>query len=284
MFFFTYSRRLLPLNLPSWPTSTQPFPPHALTEQTLSEFPNIAQLPPLVAASHFHHNPYFGSLQRRTYNPSSILEVDAHPYYGLPDVILLQNYGVVSDMMNDERNLRQKIDNDYHNALIEQEVKRRFSSLMSLGQERATGSPDGFKSRDLMTISSSAYTPNMEPNYRNHEIDFMNQNSGKTFPDIGRYDQQTENFFGKRPEALDNTLNELENRTDPMFSRVTTSSTPNPDLSEQFSDHFVGDTSTVESTDNLFCVSDDRVDVDNLVKENRNNAHAGRAWVNFVNV
>lgn len=193
-------------------------------------------------------------------------------------------------MMNDEKHLRQRIiDNEYHNALIEQEVKRRFSSLLSLGQEKVTNNLDDFiQSKDLTTISSSSsYTSNMNANCRKNGNDFLHQNSVNTFQDIGRYDQQTEFFFGKRPEALDNSLNEFENRPDQIFSRIATSSTLNdinPDNSEQFSDHFVGDTSLIESTDNLFCVSDDKADVDNLVKENRSNSHAGRAWVNFVNV
>lgn len=236
--------------------------------------------------SHLQNNPYFGSLQRRPNNTPNVIEVETHPYYGLPDVILLQNYGVVSDIMNDERNLRQLMESDYHNALIEQEVKRRFSSLMSLGN---VGNNPQFleKSNDLSNCSNSPYYPNIDSCYRTAPIEFINQNSFNNFQDMGRYDQQTENFFGKRPEALENTINELDKRPDQFFSKMGTSSTSNDsnlEVSEQFSDHFSGDTSTGESTDNLFCISDDRADNDTLVMENRNNAHRGRAWVNFVNV
>lgn len=208
--------------------------------------------------------------------------METHPYYGLPDVILLQNYGVVSDMMSDERNLRHRIENDYHNALIEQEVKRRFSSLLNLGNDRLSTTPE-----ILDSTSNSPYYPNLDARYRSPPTDFLNQNSINTYQDIGRYDQQTENFFGKKPEILENTINEFEKRPDQFFSRVTPTLSPtdsNLEVSEQFSDHFVGDTSTAESTDNLFCVSDDRADIDTLDKKNRNNAHTGRAWVNFVNV
>lgn len=248
----------------------------------------MSQIPPAITTSHLHPNPYFGSLQRRSNYTPNIIEVETHPYYGLPDVILLQNYGVVSDMMNDERNLRPRMENDYHNALIEQEVKRRFSSLLTLGNEMLCNSPELLnKSKDLNSSSNSPYYPNMNIGYKTHSIDFLNENSKNTFHDVGRYDQQTENFFGKKPEALENTLNEFEKRPDQFFSKVASSSTPNDtdlEFSEQFSDHFVGDTSTTESTDNLFCISDDRADIGTLVKENRNNAHTGRAWVNFVNV
>lgn len=238
-----------------------------------------------MATSHLHHNPYFGSLQRRPNYTPNIIEVETHPYYGLPDVILLQNYGVVSDMMNDERAFKQRIENDYHNALIEQEVKRRFSSLLNLGNERLVNVPEILSSsNDLTSTSNSPYYPNMDASYRTPTLDFLNQNSLNTYQDLGRYDQQTENFFGKKPEAIENTLNEFEKRPDQFFSRMTSSSTPNEEVSEQFSDHFVGDSTMTESTDNLFCVSDDRAATDTLVKENRNNAQTGRAWVNFVNV
>lgn len=240
-----------------------------------------------MPASHLHHNPYFGSLQRRTYNTPNVIEVETHPYYGLPDVILLQNYGVVSDIMNDENTLRQRIDNEYHNALIEQEVKRRFSSLLNLEHERMSNTPKD-NLRDVSNSSNCSYYPNMDPGYRNLAVDFLNQNSRNTFQDIGRYDQQTENFFGKRPETLDNSINEFEKRSVQVCTQIisspATSNDTNLDTSEQFSDHFVGDANTGESTDNLFCVSDDRADIDTLVKENRNNAQTGRAWVNFVNV
>lgn len=247
----------------------------------------MAPIPPTLAPSHFHHNPYFGSLQRRGNYTPNIIEVETHPYYGLPDVILLQNYGMVPDMMSDDRNIRQKFENDYHNALIEQEVKKRFSSLLTLGNERFNATPELFDKTKDCSGSNSPYYPNMDPSYRTHSIDFLSQNSLNAFHDVGKYDQQTENFFGKRPETLDNSLNEFEKRPDQFFSRVSSTSSPidsNLEISEQFSDHFGGDTSTAESSNNLFCVSDDRTDIDTLVTENRNNAHTGRAWVNFVNV
>lgn len=237
-----------------------------------------------MAGSYLH--PYFGSLQRRNYNTPNIIEVGSHPYYGLPDVILLQNYGIVSDKMNDEQNSRERIENnEYHNALIEQEVKRRFSSLLSLGHERASIIHEEL---DNSREDNSSYYPYVNSSYRNLTVNFSNQNSINTLQDIGRYDQQTENFFGKRPDAMKNTLNQFKKRPDQLSTKLTPNSTAqmeiNLDISEQFSDNFIGDPNISESTDNLFCASDDRADIDTLIKENRNNAQTGRAWVNFVNV
>ncbi|KAJ8984038.1 hypothetical protein NQ317_012262 [Molorchus minor] len=107
------------------PWSQQNLPSHLTQNMHLSE---------LSIAGQLQHNPFFGSLQTPPKYMPNI--ADAHPYYGLPDVILLQNYGVIPqanyNLIPDSLELQRRLN---RNSLIEHEMKRRFNSMLNLTEE-----------------------------------------------------------------------------------------------------------------------------------------------------
>uniref|UniRef100_A0A6P7EZP1 receptor protein-tyrosine kinase n=1 Tax=Diabrotica virgifera virgifera TaxID=50390 RepID=A0A6P7EZP1_DIAVI len=273
------NRCQLPYNLP-WPS--QNIPSHITPVMQLSELP------------HLHHNPYFGSLQRRI----NVAEVETHPYYGLPDVILLQNYGVVPDMTQQELDLR-RLKNEYRNCVIEHEMKQRFSSLLNLKQDNLFEANSGNQLRELNTnmwLNNNFGNNSRESNFKNKtpfypNIDIRHNPDGPGtanmfFDDGDEYDQQTENFFGKKPDLF-NDSNDYSKRPDHFFTQmINKSGSDLLELSEQFSDNFKDESSAANtSSDNLF---DDGTNVERVEAKpdvaETNNAQSGGAWVNFVNV
>ncbi|XP_072382122.1 ephrin type-B receptor 2 isoform X3 [Diabrotica undecimpunctata] len=278
------NRCQLPYNLP-WPS--QNIPSHITPVMQLSELP------------HLHHNPYFGSLQRRINYAQNVAEVETHPYYGLPDVILLQNYGVVSDMTHNELHMRRRLENEYRNSVIEHEMKQRFSSLLNLKQDNLFEANSGNQLRELNTnmwLNNNFGNDSRESNFK-HKTPFypnidIRQNidgpgtANMFFDDGDEYDQQTENFFGKKPDLF-NDNNDYSKRPDHFFTQmINKSGSDLLELSEQFSDNFKDESSAANtSSDNLF---NDETNVERVEAKpdvaDTNNAQTGGAWVNFVNV
>lgn len=258
----------------------------------------------LSELSHLHHNPYFGSLQRRVNYTPNIAEVETHPYYGLPDVILLQNYGVVQDMSPQQLELRRRIENEYRNSLIEHEMKQRFSSLLNLKEDNfACDSNTGSQLRELNTnawLSNNFGKDNFDhhtPYYPNVNVINNAQSQGMTnmfFSDKEEYDTQTENFFGKKPDLFDDK-EDFSKRPDHFFMQMINKHPNNNnsdllELSEQFSDNFKDESNSNNcndetGSDNLLDDNNvERVEARTNVKDNKDNAQTGGAWVNFVNV
>ncbi|CAG9831321.1 unnamed protein product [Diabrotica balteata] len=278
------NRCQLPYNLP-WPS--QNIPSHITSVMQLSELP------------HLHHNPYFGSLQRRINYAQNVAEVETHPYYGLPDVILLQNYGVVSDITHNELDLRRRLENEYRNSVIEHEMKQRFSSLLNLKQDNLFEANSGNQLRELNTnmwLNNNFGNDSRESNFKHKSPFYPNidirQNidgpgtANMFFDDGDEYDQQTENFFGKKPDLF-NDNNDYSKRPDHFFTQmINKSGSDLLELSEQFSDNFKDESSAANtSSDNLF---NDETNVERVEAKpdvaDTNNAQTGGAWVNFVNV
>ncbi|XP_057657930.1 ephrin type-A receptor 4-B isoform X1 [Diorhabda carinulata] len=280
------NRRQLPYNLP-WPS--QNLSSHITPVIQLSELPNL------------HHNPYFGSLQRRINYTPNIGEIESHPYYGLPDVILLQNYGVVSDVTT-ELEQRRRMENEYRNSVIEHEMKKRVNSLLNLKPDNIYEARGGNQLRELNTnmwLNNNFGNHNRElnfvhqtPLYPNIDIRPNLEDRGTAnifFGDTDTYDQQTENFFGKKPDFFNDSAgsNDFNKRPDHFFMEMMNkNSSDQLESSEQFSDNFKDISSTANgSSDNLFndSLNAERVEAKSSLAD-RNNVHTGGAWVNFVNV
>ncbi|CAH1992586.1 unnamed protein product [Acanthoscelides obtectus] len=289
------NRRLLPSHILPRPTQPTVSPPHLPPNHPLSE-PSMA---------HLHQNPYFGSLQRRlNYAPNII---DAHPYYGLPDV-LLQNYAVVSDEAFEEAEYRKQLENEYRNSLIEHEMKKRFSSLLNLREENiCNGLEDPSRLKELNLMPGSNWMPNFEspleqiyqrrqgnygsPYYPNLDPQFLElQNRPQEtlrnsfFNEQDEYDQETENFFGKRPNIFENTTKssqDIDKRQNKDQSKSKSSNLLELG-EEQFSDDFKDGSDRVEGSDNLFGGQDARGESRSTVEDR--NAQTRGAWVNFNNL
>ncbi|KAJ8942972.1 hypothetical protein NQ314_009847 [Rhamnusium bicolor] len=294
------NRHPQPYNLP-W--SQQNLPSHLTQDIQLSELPVATPL------THLQQNPYFGSLQRRPNYTPNIVELDTHPYYGLPDVILLQNYEVVSqsnyNLSSENLELRRRLENEYRNSIIEHEMKKRFNSLLNLREEQLYN--EGPESQ-LKELNTNQWLPNFEPDrerrkpsnffnksphyYPNLDGNFLEMQSRSDqqqdplsffFDERDEYDQQAENFFGKKPDQLFDNNEEFSKRPDQFFSQISIDKNDSMlGLSEQFSDNFKDDSTILDSSDNLCNVNGERGDSKNTVEEK--NAQTGGAWVNFVNV
>ncbi|KAG5873582.1 hypothetical protein JTB14_011195 [Gonioctena quinquepunctata] len=248
-----------------------------------------------------HPNPYFGSLQRRTNYTPNIVEVETHPYYGLPDIILLQNYGVVNDM-GPELEMRRRIESEYRNSLIEHEMKKRFNSLLNLKDEKIYNDvgahemdtnlwkSNNFDSRPNINFNKPPhYYPNLDSNFMELQgtpQENTSQSQGMTnffFDERDEYDKQAENFFGKKPDLFDDSQ-DYSNRPDQFFSKMIDSKKESTllELSEQFSDNFKEDSDILDSSDNLFDANVERGEARRVVEDK--NAQTGGAWVNFINV
>ncbi|KAJ8917362.1 hypothetical protein NQ315_002384 [Exocentrus adspersus] len=263
----------LPYNLP-W--SQQSLPSHLTQDLQLSELS--------LSLSQFSQNPFFGSLHRggSQYQPN-IVEVDAHPYYGLPDVILLQNYGMVPQgnygLVAEDVQLQRRLYNEYHNSLMVHEMKKQFNSMLNLRDQHLV---ESFTENKLDMPKQHLY-PNVDGNFMEMQNRSDKQQlSNFFFDEKDEYDQETENFFGKKPNAL--FENEFEKRPDQFFSKMENNSNL-MELSEQFSDNFKDDSDNLDSSNSLYnSVVGERGDAVKNTVEDKNSARTGAAWVNFVNV
>lgn len=248
-------------------------------------------------ASGLHHNPYFGSLQRRLNYTPNIVEVETHPYYGLPDVILLQNYGVLPGLVTEDLEMRQRMETEYRKSLLEHEMKKRFNSLLNIREEKlyedlsrnnlnelnvnqwASNSYDFDRNRhkSVSSMKPTPYYPNLDANFMEmqNRVDSISKPS-MYLDEKDEYDKQTENFFGKKPNFAQECPN-FSARPDQYYSRLIAES-KNSDLSEiseQFSDNFKDDSTTSTS----FSMSNELGVANNV--DDHSGIHSGEAWVNF---
>lgn len=195
-------------------------------------------------------------------------------------------------MVPGERNFIRPIEPDYRNSLIEQEMKKRVSTSVNTRNENLFDGKFNRLSADISSQNSAAlerdrnqkaYQKITENVFHKTSAYYPNLNTGLKdnsftnffFDDLEDYNQQTENFFGKKPTNFE---------PDEYFYHIPDKSTSTPlELSEQFSDNFKNDSNITDSSDNLLDINDERGDTENVV-EAKSNAQNGAAWVNFINV
>lgn len=189
------------------------------------------------------------------------------------------------------------------------EMKKQFNSMLNLKDDQS----DDNRESHLKELNTNQWFTNnfdewnrqcpsgRKPSnffkkthlYPNIDGDFMEMqnrsekkdSSNLIFDERDEYDQETENFFGKKPDGLFN--DEFDQRPDRFFSKISLDDENNSNLleiSERFSDNFKDDLDAADSSNSLYNSAEgERGDTENAV-EDGNKARAGAAWVDFVNV
>ncbi|XP_050316258.1 ephrin type-B receptor 2 isoform X3 [Anthonomus grandis grandis] len=129
-------------------------------------------------------NPYFGSLQRGRPCIDSLRPLESMSAHYLPDVILLQNY----------------------EAILEQEIKKRFSSMLNVREEKLYSDTREHQMKELNTeswINSSAFDRNMYSGASsNVSSNFFNQRP-HYYPNLDpNFLRMDDSIFNKRPDEV----------------------------------------------------------------------------------
>lgn len=249
--------------------------------------PNIAQF-----------NPYFCSLQRQpNFTPNIVDNTVLHQTYGLPDVIRLQNYGMLP--LSNDNDIRQ-IQNEYRQSMLDLELKRCFNSLLNLSNDVYNNDHFSGQEHQLKELNTENWLSNNHFYNRNfnigqarHLIENSNhsyQNSLKRVNNKTKnnesqfYSIQSQNILGQGFDYLNDCLPQ-KNPNKPFdnekFNDNSDDCLNSSDQQHQFSNNFDDELNNIvhDSSDSLHDNGNNKEELHNTSAHNKTGA-----WVNFSNV